>query len=103
MLGPVGQRSIRAQQLLLAGDHFAPDAVRMGSEREVLERVDPFQIDSSGYSFLEEMVWHVHRHGFRIREIPIVFEDRTRGDSKIDSSEIYRAAWHVLRTSFRRR
>lgn len=71
--------------------------------RDVLLRVDPFEIRSSGYSFLEEMVWRVHRHGFRIREIPIVFEDRTRGDSKIDSSEIYRAAWHVLRTALRRR
>lgn len=71
--------------------------------REVLEKVDPFEIRSSGYSFLEEMVWKVHRQGFRIAEIPIVFEDRTRGDSKIDTSEIYRAAWNVLKTAFRRR
>jgi dolichol-phosphate mannosyltransferase len=68
-------------------------------KREVLERVDPFQIRSSGYSFLEEMVWRVHCAGFRIGEIPIVFEQRVAGDSKIDSSEIYRAAWHVLRTA----
>ena len=33
----------------------------------------------SGYSFLEEMVWRVHHAGFRIAEIPIVFEDRTHG------------------------
>jgi len=71
--------------------------------REVIERVDPFSISSSGYSFLEEMVWRVHRHGFRIAEIPIVFEDRTRGVSKIDPSEIYRAAWHVLLTALRGR
>ena len=70
--------------------------------REVLESVDPFSIRSSGYSFLEEMVWRVHRCGFRIAEIPIVFEDRTHGVSKIDEREIYRAAWHVLRTSLRR-
>jgi dolichol-phosphate mannosyltransferase len=48
------------------------------------------------------MVWRVHRCGFRIAEIPIAFEDRTRGDSKIDHSEIYRAAWHVLQTAIRR-
>lgn len=47
------------------------------------------------------MVWRVHRCGFRIVEVPIVFEDRTRGDSKIDSSEIYRAAWHVLAAALR--
>ncbi len=69
--------------------------------REVLETVKPFQIRSSGYSFLEEMVCRVHRWGFRIGEIPIVFEQRTAGTSKIDSSEIYLAAWHVLATAFR--
>jgi hypothetical protein len=47
------------------------------------------------------MVWRVHRCGFRIAEIPILFEDRTRGDSKIDQREIYRAAWHVLQTAVR--
>jgi dolichol-phosphate mannosyltransferase len=69
--------------------------------REVLEGVDPFQIRSSGYSFLQEMVWRVHRAGFRIGEVPIVFEQRRAGASKIDSSEIYLAAWHVLVTALR--
>lgn len=69
--------------------------------REVLETVDPFEIRSSGYAFLEEMVWRVHRCGFTITEIPIEFEDRTRGASKINHAEIYRAAWHVLYTALR--
>ena len=68
---------------------------------EVLAAVDPFRIRSSGYSFLEEMAWRIHRCGFRIAEVPIVFEQRTAGISKIDSSEIYRAAWHVLATALR--
>jgi dolichol-phosphate mannosyltransferase len=67
--------------------------------RSVLERVHPFDIRSSGYSFLEEMVWRVHRCGFHIKELPIVFEDRIAGKSKIDRSEIYRAAWRVLKTA----
>ncbi len=71
--------------------------------RAVLETVDPFQIRSSGYSFLYEMVYRVHRAGFRIGEVPIVFEERRGGVSKIDSSEIYRAAWHVLVTALRPR
>ncbi len=70
--------------------------------REVLEVIRPFEIRASGYSFLEEMVWRVHHAGFSIREIPIVFEDRRHGISKIDPSEIWRAAAHVLRTTFRR-
>ncbi len=69
--------------------------------REVLETVQPFQIRSSGYSFLEEMTWRVHRCGFRIGEIPILFEQRSAGASKIDSSEIYRAAFHVLASALR--
>jgi len=67
--------------------------------REVLETVDPFDIGASGYAFLEEMVWRVHRCGFRIAEIPIVFEQRTAGASKINHFEIYRAAWHVAATA----
>lgn len=70
--------------------------------RQVLERVDVFAIRTSGYSFLEEMIWRVHHAGFRIREIPIVFESRRHGRSKIDPQEIHRAAFHVLRTAFRR-
>ena len=72
-----------------------------GYRRAVLETVDPFRIRSSGYSFLEEMAWRVTRCGFSIGEIPIVFEQRKAGASKIESSEIYRAAWTVLRTALR--
>jgi len=68
--------------------------------REVLETVDPSKVRSSGYAFLEDMVMRVHRAGFRIHEVPIIFEDRTRGASKINHSEIYLAAWHVLKTAF---
>ncbi len=71
--------------------------------RRVLEAVDPFTIRSSGYSFLEEMVWRVHRAGFRIREVPILFEDRKAGSSKIDRVEIFQAAWHVLVTALKGR
>jgi dolichol-phosphate mannosyltransferase len=67
--------------------------------RRVLEAVDPFGVRSSGYSFLEEMLYRVERAGFRITEVPILFQDRTAGASKIDHREIYRAAWHVLVTA----
>jgi len=72
-----------------------------GYSRRVLETVEPFAIRASGYSFLEEMAWRVARCGFRIVEIPIVFEQRRAGASKIDSSEIYLAALHVLKTALR--
>ncbi len=67
--------------------------------REVLETVEPDDVRGSGYSFLEQMVWKVHTAGFRVVEVPIVFEQRYAGASKIDKSEIFRAAWHVLATA----
>jgi dolichol-phosphate mannosyltransferase len=70
-----------------------------GYSREVLETVDPFSIRSSGYSFLEEMAWRVARCGFSAGEIPIIFEQRKAGSSKIESTEIYLAAWYVLATA----
>jgi glycosyltransferase involved in cell wall biosynthesis len=73
-----------------------------GYRRKVLESVDPFAVQFSGYSFLEEMVWRVHRAGFRIAEVPILFTDRHLGISKIDRYEIFTAAWHVLATALNR-
>lgn len=67
--------------------------------REVLETVEPEDVRGSGYSFLEQMVWKVHAAGFRVDEVPIVFEQRYAGASKIDKAEIFRAAWHVLATA----
>jgi dolichol-phosphate mannosyltransferase len=72
-----------------------------GYSREVLETVEPFRIRSSGYSFLEEMAWRVARCGFSAGEIPIIFEQRKAGSSKIESSEIYLAAWYVLATALK--
>ncbi len=69
--------------------------------REVLETVEPDAIRSSGYACLEDMAMRVPRAGFRITEVPIIFEDRTLGASKINHSEIYLAAWHVLVSAIR--
>ena len=74
-----------------------------GYRSELLRAVDPFRTNASGYSFLEEMVWKVHRRGFRIVEIPIVFVDRHLGMTKIELSEILKAAWHVLQNALQRR
>jgi len=67
--------------------------------KEVLDTVEPGNVRGSGYSFLEQMVWKVHTAGFRVGEVPIIFKDRHAGASKIDKSEVFRAAWHVLATA----
>jgi dolichol-phosphate mannosyltransferase len=51
------------------------------------------QIRSRGYSFQEEVLWLLRRHGATFGETPIMFADRERGQSKINSSE----AWAALR------
>lgn len=70
--------------------------------RQVLERVPPESILSSGYSFLVEMLFNCEKQGFQVGEVPILFEDRKRGESKISSNEIVRAMMTVFRLFPRR-
>jgi dolichol-phosphate mannosyltransferase len=63
--------------------------------REVLERINLDRISSSGYSFQIEVNYLAWKKGFRIREIPIVFTDRERGESKM-STKIVREALVLL-------
>ena len=59
--------------------------------RKVLESIDLARISSSGYSFQIEVNYLAWKKGFRIREIPIVFTDRTRGESKMSTGIIREA------------
>ncbi len=68
----------------------------------VLSTVPIDTVFSNGYSFLIEMLNLVQGFGFTITEVPIVFEDRTRGQSKISSIEIVRAMYTVSRLTYRR-
>ena len=56
---------------------------------------------SSGYSALIELLTRCERRGFAIREVPITFVDRQRGQSKISRQEILRAMVTVLRLAGR--
>ncbi len=71
-------------------------------QREVLAAIDLDHIFSNGYSFLIEMIYYVQRRGFTVGEVPIVFEDRRRGTSKISQSEVFRALQTVQRLSMQR-
>ena len=65
--------------------------------REVLETIRPESIRSSGYSFLVEMLFNCERRGFQVGQVPIIFEDRRQGTSKISKQEITRAIQTVFR------
>jgi dolichol-phosphate mannosyltransferase len=65
--------------------------------REVLRSIDLDDIFSDGYSFLIEMLYRTKRQGWSVAEVPIVFEDRRHGVSKISRKEIFAAMYTVLR------
>ena len=63
--------------------------------REVLEAVELDGLLSYGYCFQIELTYRAHLKGFRVREIPIVFPDRTRGESKM-SGAIFKEAFFTV-------
>jgi dolichol-phosphate mannosyltransferase len=63
--------------------------------RRVLEAIDLAAVESNGYAFQIEMSFRAARKGFRIVEIPIVFVDRTDGESKMSRAIIREAVWMV--------
>lgn len=69
--------------------------------REVLEAIDLKRIKSNGYSFQIEMTYAAWKLGFRIVEVPIIFEDRRSGHSKMNPAIIREALGMVLKLRFR--
>lgn len=65
--------------------------------RRVLEAIDLSQVGSNGYAFQIEMSVRAWRKGFKLREIPIVFVDRTEGQSKMNRAIVREAVWKVPR------
>ncbi len=68
--------------------------------REVLQALDLSAVMTSGYGFQIELTYRALQAGFRVREIPIVFPDRTRGASKMTvgiALEAARSVWRLRR------
>jgi len=65
--------------------------------REVLESIDLDRIHSNGYAFQIEMKYRAYRKGFKLAEIPITFNDRHVGQSKMSKKIIFEALWIVWR------
>jgi dolichol-phosphate mannosyltransferase len=65
--------------------------------RRVLEAIDLTHVRSNGYAFQIEMSFRAWRKHFKIVEIPIVFVDRTEGQSKMSRAIVREAIWMVWR------
>jgi dolichol-phosphate mannosyltransferase len=63
--------------------------------KEVLAGLDLDKIKSNGYAFQIEMNFKAYKKGFRVKEIPIVFEDRRVGISKMSKRIIVEAVFRV--------
>jgi dolichol-phosphate mannosyltransferase len=62
----------------------------------VLRTIPLDRIRFVGYAFQIEMKWLAYQLGFRIKEVPIIFTDRTRGTSKMSKGIVQEAFFGVL-------
>jgi dolichol-phosphate mannosyltransferase len=63
--------------------------------REVLEAIELDTVRADGYVFQIEVTYRALMAGFRVREVPIVFVDRTAGKSKMSTRIALEAMWVV--------
>lgn len=70
-------------------------------KREVLETIPLNEIHFVGYAFQIEMKFTAWRLGFKLKEVPIVFTDRIRGQSKMSINIFQEALWGVLQMKFK--
>ena len=68
----------------------------------VLKNMPYKLIKSEGYSFQIETTFYSWINKYNIKEIPIIFTDRTIGESKMNKKIIYEAVWVVLKLRLRR-
>lgn len=68
--------------------------------RRVLEMINFDQVASTGYAFQEEMLYRAERAGLKVVEVPIVFQDRRKGRSKLGIKDIIEFFITVIRLRF---
>jgi len=69
-------------------------------KRAVLEKINLNKIQFVGYAFQIEMKFKTHLNKFKIIEVPIIFTDRTRGESKMNGGIISEAIFGVIKMKF---
>lgn len=73
----------------------------VGYQREALEALDFNRIQFVGYAFQIELKFKTWKKKFRLKEIPIIFTDRVRGDSKMNASIISEAVFGIIEMKIR--
>jgi len=70
--------------------------------RKVLENINLDRIKFIGYAFQIEMKYRAYAKNFNIQEVPVIFTDRTKGQSKMSGSIIKEAIFGVISLRFRK-
>jgi dolichol-phosphate mannosyltransferase len=71
-------------------------------KRRVLESINMDEIKSNGYAFLEEFLFKIQEKGFKIKEIPVIFKERTQGRSKLKIRDIKEFLYFLLPFRFKK-
>src|SRR3989338_6811669 len=69
-------------------------------KRKVLEKINLDKLESKGPAIVQEVLFKAHLKGFKIREIPITFVDRTKGYSKLGIPQLAAGYFMVLKLKF---
>lgn len=69
--------------------------------REVLETLELDKVKFVGYAFQIEMKFDTWKYGFKLKEVPIIFTDRTKGDSKMSTGIFKEAVFGVITLKLR--
>ena len=69
--------------------------------RSVLETINLDKIKFVGYAFQIEMKFKAWKFGFNIKEVSVIFTDRTLGESKMSKSILTEAVFGIIRMKFR--
>jgi len=70
--------------------------------RKVLEKIRLDKIKFIGYAFQIEMKYKAWKHGFNIKEVSVIFTDRTLGESKMSKTIITEAIFGIIKMRFSR-
>ena len=70
-------------------------------KRKVLESINVENLESKGPAVVQEVLFKAHLKGFKIKEIPITFIDRTKGSSTLGILQLAAGYFMVLKLKFR--
>src|SRR3954469_408944 len=103
--GGVGNWGLIRRGISRGGSLYAAAWLRMGVRdptggfkcfrRTVLGAIDLEAVRARGYAFQIELTYRAKQLGFRVEEVPIVFDDRTVGQSKMSRRIMLEAVWRV--------